>query len=307
MARRRRIDWSVILRRDAPVPAWGENQAPSEMVDLLLNFSDILTLNDRDALLRRTVELALHTVGLVRAGIYLFDERLDLMLGSWGTDMQGKVIDEHHAMFQLGKPGRRVFQRALSGEGHWTVVENVPIIINSAAETKVVGQGWAVCTPIRSAHTPIGMMYNDAGLTDAPVDGGKQARGAMLCTLLGLRLDALRGKGKASFGPSVRHPAVATALRMLADDPTLGGTEIAKKLGVSLSRFARVFKSDMGLSLVDYRNQLRLDRFLGLVDKGGTNLLEAALAAGFGSYAQFHRVFRTLRGTTPRAYFSGHP
>ena len=307
MARRRRIDWSVILRKDAPVPAWGENRAPSEMVDLLLSFSDILALNDRNALLRRAVELALSVAGLVRAGIYLYDERLDLMLGSWGTDMQGKVIDEHHAMFQLGRPGRRVFQRALAGEGHWTVVENCPIIINSAAETRVIGQGWAVCTPIRSANNPIGMMYNDAGLTDAAVDPDKQARGAVLCTLLGLRLEALRGKGKISFGPSVRHPAVASALRMLSDDPTLGGTEIAKKLGVSLSRFARVFKSDMGLSLVDYRNQLRLERFLGLVDKGGTNLLEAALAAGFGSYAQFHRVFRTLRGTTPRAYFSGRP
>jgi AraC-like DNA-binding protein len=39
-----------------------------------------------------------------------------------------------------------------------------------------------------------------------------------------------------------------------------------------------------------------------LVDSGGENLLEAALASGFGSYAQFHRVFRTWRGTTPREY-----
>ena len=29
---------------------------------------------------------------------------------------------------------------------------------------------------------------------------------------------------------------------------------------------------------------------------------DAARAAGFGSYAQFHRVFQALRGTTPRAY-----
>ena len=39
-----------------------------------------------------------------------------------------------------------------------------------------------------------------------------------------------------------------------------------------------------------------------LVDSGGENLLEAALSAGFGSYAQFHRVFRTWRSTTPREY-----
>jgi transcriptional regulator GlxA family with amidase domain len=98
---------------------------------------------------------------------------------------------------------------------------------------------------------------------------------------------------------------VAAAVRMLTDDPSLRGGDIAKKLSVSLSRFARVFKFDMGLSLVDFRNQLRLDRFLSLIDTGESNLLEAALAAGFGSYSQFHRVFRDLRGASPRDYFSG--
>ena len=307
MARRRRIDWSVILPKDAPIPKWGGHKAPSDVVELLLRFGDLLTPNDRDALLKRAVEMALHTVGLVRAGLYLYDEDLDLMLGSWGTDLHRKVVDEHHAMFQLGEPGRRVFQRALSGEAHWTVVEDCPIIMNNAAETKVIGQGWVVCTPIRSTNAALGMLYNDAGLTGAAVDREKQAHAAVLCTLLGLRLEALGGSGKAAFGPSGRHPAVAASLRMLGEDPTLGGVEIAKKLGVSLSRFARVFKSNMGQSLVDYRNQLRLDRFLGLVDKGGSNLLEAALAAGFGSYSQFHRVFRAMRGTTPRSYFLGQP
>jgi AraC-like DNA-binding protein len=149
------------------------------------------------------------------------------------------------------------------------------------------------------------MMYSDAGLTDATVDATKQGNAAVLCTLLGLRLESLRGTGKVTYGPSARHPAVAAAVRMLTDDPSLRGGDIAKKLGVSLSRFARVFKSDTGLSLVDFRNQLRLERFLSLVDAGGANLLEAAYAAGFGSYSQFHRVFRALRGASPRDYFSG--
>jgi len=275
------------------------------MVELLLNFGDLLTLNDPDALLRRSVELALHTVGLVRAGIYIHDDQLDLMVGSWGTDLRRKVVDEHNAMFQLGELGHQVFQRAISGEAQWTSMEDCPIVINSDSETKVVGKGWVVCTPIRCTRGAIGMMYNDAGLTSAPVDQEKQSHAAVLCTVLGLRLEALHGPGKAVYGRSGRHPAVASAMRMLAEDATLGGVEIAKRLGVSLSRLARVFKSDMGISLVDYRNQLRLDRFLALIDSGRTNLLEVALAAGFGSYSQFHRVFRALRGVSPRVYFSG--
>jgi transcriptional regulator GlxA family with amidase domain len=69
-----------------------------------------------------------------------------------------------------------------------------------------------------------------------------------------------------------------------------------------LSRLARVFKNEMQMSLVEYRNRLRLERFSVLVDAGGDNLLNAALEAGFGSYAQFHRTFRAIRGISPREY-----
>jgi len=99
-----------------------------------------------------------------------------------------------------------------------------------------------------------------------------------------------------------KHRAVHATVTMLAKDPSLGGKQIAGELGISVSRLARVFKRDMGMSLVEYRNRLRLDRFWILVDGGRPSLLEAALAAGFGSYAQFHRVFRAQRHVTPREY-----
>lgn len=305
MAKRRRIDWSVILRKKPPRPTWGGSRSRSDAVDLLLAFGDLFTINEVDALLKRTVELALDPVGLVRAGLYLFDDQLGLMLGSWGTDLRRNVVDEHHVMFQLDEAGHRVLARAMSGDAHWTVADNCPLIVNGPTETKVVGQGWVACTPVRSAQRPLGMLYNDAGLTSATVDPVRQAEAAMLCALLGLRLTALRGSGRVTYGPATRHPAVASAVRMLTDDPSLRGGDIAKKIGVSLSRLARVFKSDTGVSLVDFRNQLRLERFLSLVDSGSNNLLEAAYAAGFGSYSQFHRVFRALRGASPRDYFAG--
>jgi AraC-like DNA-binding protein len=304
MPKRRRIDWSVILPKRPPNPTWGRSRAPSDTVDLLMALGDLFTINDLDALLKRAVELCLETIGLIRAGLYLYDEQLGLMLGTWGTDLRRRVIDEHHSMFQIDEAGRQVFERALSGEAHWTVAEHCPIIENTSEETKVVGQGWVVCTPIRS-HKPLGMLYSDAGLSSAAVDPDKQSAAAVLCAVLGQRLTALRGSGRVTYGPSARHPAVAAAVRMLTDDPSLRGGDIAKKIGVSLSRFARVFKSDMGMSLVDFRNQLRLERFLSLVDSGGSNLLAAAYASGFGSYSQFHRVFRALRGASPRDYFSG--
>jgi len=47
---------------------------------------------------------------------------------------------------------------------------------------------------------------------------------------------------------------------------------------------------------------LRLLRFVELVDRG-QRFLPAAVEAGFGSYAQCHRVFMHTFGCTPRLFF----
>jgi transcriptional regulator GlxA family with amidase domain len=56
------------------------------------------------------------------------------------------------------------------------------------------------------------------------------------------------------------------------------------------------------MSVTDYRNQLRFARFQALLGRGGENVKSAARQAGFGSYAQFHRVFRAHARTSPREY-----
>ncbi len=147
------------------------------------------------------------------------------------------------------------------------------------------------------------MMFNDVGLTGEPVDPVAQDRAALLTSFLGVLLDqAPRSRNATAMLNSPAHPIVVGTLRLLAKDPTLVGKELASELGLSVSRLARVFKEQMGMSLVEYRNRLRLERFDVLLDEGGDNLLEAALAAGFGSYSQFHRVFRAMRGVTPKRY-----
>jgi transcriptional regulator GlxA family with amidase domain len=52
--------------------------------------------------------------------------------------------------------------------------------------------------------------------------------------------------------------------------------------------------------LTRYRNQQRLRRFLSAHGDGTrTTVLAAATATGFGSYAQFYRVYRQETGRTP--------
>src|SRR6185437_11720263 len=66
------------------------------------------------------------------------------------------------------------------------------------------------------------------------------------------------------------------------ENPGLGGKEMAAALNMSLSRLARVFKMLMGISLVEYRNRLRLERFEAVIDRGPKNLLDAGQDAPHG-------------------------
>jgi AraC-like DNA-binding protein len=99
------------------------------------------------------------------------------------------------------------------------------------------------------------------------------------------------------------HPAVDTVARLLQADPNSGDlAALAHRVGLSPSHLSRLFVAHMGLSITRFRNQQRLDRFMRLYGRGrSTTALAAAHQAGFGSYTQFHRVFRQETGRSPSA------
>ncbi|MBA3687158.1 MAG: helix-turn-helix domain-containing protein, partial [Planctomycetes bacterium] len=99
------------------------------------------------------------------------------------------------------------------------------------------------------------------------------------------------------------HPAVANAARLLRHSvDALDASALGASVGLSADHLGRSFSEQLGVSLVDYRNGQCLDRLLASLHAGERNLELAARAAGFGSYAQFHRVFRRALGTSPRAF-----
>ena len=279
--------------------------ARARLASLLSALDEIRSLEDTDLVLRRAIELARDRIGLKRVGIFVLDRARDVMLGTWGMDLSCTVVDEHQVIYDLCETDQEALRRSDDEGAHFTVFENCPIIEHQRGETRVAGRGWVAKTPIRSADAAIGMMFNDAGLTGGPVDEAKQAQAAILCMMLGSMLDPVRGMFGRRVGPLFESPGqvlVSSTVEMLNREPGMGGKEIATALNVSESRLGRVFKAVKGVSLVDYRNMLRLERFVALMDGGCTNLLVAALEAGFGSYSHFHRVFRARLHVTPRDY-----
>jgi AraC-like DNA-binding protein len=100
------------------------------------------------------------------------------------------------------------------------------------------------------------------------------------------------------------HPAVEKAARYIRDkNNTVGLNELAHHAGLSPARLSRLFKQQTGIALVDFRNRQRIEKFLALYGIGQRmTMLEAALEAGFGSYPQFHRVFKRVLNCSPGEY-----
>jgi AraC-like DNA-binding protein len=103
------------------------------------------------------------------------------------------------------------------------------------------------------------------------------------------------------------HPAVEKAARLIRDETTaMSLDDLARRAGLSATRLSRLFKQQTGVALVDFRNRQRIEKFLQRYGTGQRmTMLEAALEAGFGSYPQFHRVFKRVMGCSPGSYKGG--
>jgi AraC-like DNA-binding protein len=108
--------------------------------------------------------------------------------------------------------------------------------------------------------------------------------------------------GKAAQQSIALHPAVRRALKILSEsnrDQDLD--QLAAACGASKSYLSRTFHLQVGVPINRYRNSLRLARFFEHYRCScGQSLTDAVYAAGFGSYAQFYKVFIQAYGQGPR-------
>jgi len=103
------------------------------------------------------------------------------------------------------------------------------------------------------------------------------------------------------------HPVVSRALKILGDGRWEQDLRsLAKACGASEAHLSRTFHRQLGVALNRYRNSLRLSRFWEHYRQPEKKTLaEAVYAAGFGSYAQFYKVFVQEYGRGPRDCLTG--
>ena len=105
-------------------------------------------------------------------------------------------------------------------------------------------------------------------------------------------------------GETYLHPKLVPVINALNNpqgDQTLN--QLAELVHVSPYYLSVLFRKQTGMGIAEYRNRIRMNRFFTLFRaQPGIRLLELALASGFGSYAQFYRVFTESTGHPPNAW-----
>jgi AraC-like DNA-binding protein len=79
----------------------------------------------------------------------------------------------------------------------------------------------------------------------------------------------------------------------------LGLADIAEAVGASMFHLCRCFRAGTGLTLHEYRTQLRLRGALEALESGDCDLTHLALDTGFSSHSHFTAAFRRAFGSTP--------
>ncbi len=78
-------------------------------------------------------------------------------------------------------------------------------------------------------------------------------------------------------------------------------SEFAAACCISVSSFRGLFTEQYGLSPIQYRNRLRINRARAMLRDGNCTVAEAAYASGFDNIGYFCRYYKKITGETPRA------
>lgn len=83
---------------------------------------------------------------------------------------------------------------------------------------------------------------------------------------------------------------------------SIGLEEIANIAGFSKFHFTRFFKENAGMTFVDYLNNFRISMAEWTLINEECSITEVAFKTGFNSVKTFNRVFKKLKGCSPKEY-----
>lgn len=133
--------------------------------------------------------------------------------------------------------------------------------------------------------------------------GGDLARircRALIVQVLAAAADTFARGG--SWRTSDRHASAAVAYIKEHMRSPVSMPEVARHVGISVSRLHAVFKERLGMTPNDYLQRLRVDTACALLTTSHQSISRLALDLGFSSSQYFSTCFRRYTGMSPREF-----
>jgi AraC-like DNA-binding protein/quercetin dioxygenase-like cupin family protein len=153
----------------------------------------------------------------------------------------------------------------------------------------------------------------EASQHDVPAIGCHSLLRHLFCALLVLlgRASAAAAPVKAerSTGDDASLHAIGRAIVYLEEHAaeTIRVADVAAHVALSPGRFAHLFKTQTGRSVIEYLHELRFDRVCAALRESDLSVQEIAGDAGYNDFSFFHKVFRRYAGCSPTEYRSRFP
>ncbi|MBE1469828.1 helix-turn-helix domain-containing protein [Kibdelosporangium phytohabitans] len=198
----------------------------------------------------------------------------------WSSD--GRVVDVDTTVGYVSVPGAEERFAHPAGGDVCTSIEVGPELWRGA-----VGPALYVDARVDLAHSRLLTAVRGGDVDYAVAD-----------ELLGLLVAA---SGAPVLGGSRDGTMLADArAAILTEDPG-GLLPLADRLGVSPYRLSRAFPRELGVTVTQYRNRVRVGRAIDRIADGERDLAALAVELGYADQAHLSRVVRTQVGRTPGA------
>ncbi len=209
-------------------------------------------LTDLDDIYRGAVELGREKLGFDRLGLFLLDERANMMIGTFGTDVNGETRDERPLKTPIKTDDPWVTE-SLSNKIRVSYRQDIPLRDN----WEIVGQGWNAMAGLWNGEKVIGWLAADNLIHHQPLQDYQiellSLYGSLLGHVIGQKQtqEALRISEDTAQQFQQRLKSLYEVTIELAKIPTL---EEFYKAAVELGR-SRLQFDRMGLFLHDEANQ----------------------------------------------------
>ncbi|WP_445488741.1 AraC family transcriptional regulator [Niallia sp. 03133] len=105
--------------------------------------------------------------------------------------------------------------------------------------------------------------------------------------------------------PAFNRPFTVTQMMRYIEENAMNGLvieDVAKHVGLSVSRSVHLFKSNFGKTMIEYAQEIRLSAAINQMKYTTLTLEQIAENCGFGVYPYFHKVFKKKYGVSPGVY-----